>query len=351
VVGFAGIVTVRDAKAVARQWVIEEGSNLPGFVGAFFHGSVNWLPDGALLPATSDVDVMVVLSDATPLQKPGKFRYQGILLEISSLPAEHVRSAEQVLGVSHLAGSFHTANVILDPPGHLTKLQAAVARDYAKRQWVMRRCEHVREKILTGFRLDDADPFPAQVTAWLFSTSLTTHLFLVAGLCNPTVRTRYLAARELLADYGRLDVYETLLELLGCAQMSRVRADEHLVALAEAFDAAKEVIRTPFFFAADISDAGRPVAIDGSRELIACGDHRESTFWMAATYSRCQLVFHHDAPHLYGKFDVGYRELLGDLGVASSTDLQRRRAAVFQSLPQLWEVAEEIVATNPDIDR
>jgi hypothetical protein len=103
VVGFAGIVTVRDAKAVARQWVIEEGSNLPGFVGAFFHGSVNWLPDDASMPATSDVDVMVVLGDSTPLQKPGKLRYQGILLEISSLPAEHVRSAKQVLGVSHLA--------------------------------------------------------------------------------------------------------------------------------------------------------------------------------------------------------------------------------------------------------
>jgi hypothetical protein len=62
-------------------------------------------------------------------------------------------------------------------------------------------------------------------------------------------------------------------------------------------------------------------------------------------------VFHHDAPHLYGKFDAGYRELLADLGVASFADLQRCREEVIQFLPQLWEVAEEIVATNPDIDR
>jgi hypothetical protein len=62
------------------------------------------------------------------------------------------------------------------------------------------------------------------VTAWLFATGVTTHVLLVAGLKNPTVRQRYVATRELLADYGRVDFYETLLELLGCAQMSRARA-------------------------------------------------------------------------------------------------------------------------------
>jgi hypothetical protein len=341
-------VIVRDAKEIARQWVSEAGSGLPGFVGAFFHGSVNWLPDNAPLPATSDVDIMVVLEDPEPPRKPGKFRYRNVLLEVSYLPSDQVRTAEQVLGLSHLAGSFHTASVILDPSGHLLRLQANVARDYAKRRWVLRRCEHVREKMLTGFRLDEGAPFPAQVTAWLFPTSLTTHLLLVAGLRNPTVRTRYLAARELLADYGRLDVYGTLLELLGCARMTQARAEEHLDALAAAFDAAKGVMSSPFFFAADISDAGRPVAIDGSRELIARGDHREAIFWITATYSRCQLVFHHDAPAIHERFDRGYRELLGDLGIASFADLPRRRDEVIQSWPQVWAAAEEIVARNPE---
>lgn len=350
-VGYDGVVIVRDAKEIARQWVSEEGSGLPNLVGAFFHGSVNWLPDDAPLPATSDVDVMIVLDDPAPPRKPGKFRYRNVLLEVSYLPSDQVRTADQVLGLSHLAGSFHTASVILDPSGHLTRLQAAVARDYAKRRWVLRRCEHVREKMLTGFRLDEADLFPAQITAWLFPTSLTTHLLLVAGLRNPTVRTRYLAARELLADYGRLDVYETSLELLGCARMTQARAREHLDALAAAFDSAKGVTSSPFFFAADISDAGRPVALDGSRELISRGDYREAIFWITATYSRCQLVFHHDAPHLFDQFAAGYRELLTDLDIASFADLQRRRDAVVRALPALWAVAEEIISTNPLIEQ
>jgi hypothetical protein len=52
---YAGEVSmlVKHAKAVARQWVIEEASNVPGFHGAYFAGSTNWLPDDAALPAIS----------------------------------------------------------------------------------------------------------------------------------------------------------------------------------------------------------------------------------------------------------------------------------------------------------
>jgi hypothetical protein len=341
---------VADAKAVARQWVNDEARTLPGFAGAFFHGSVNWLPDDASLPWTYDLDVMVVLKGAAPAAKPGKFAYHGVLLEVSYLPSSHLGSAEEILGQSHLAGSFHRDSIIADPTGRLTTLQKAVARDYSNRKWVRRRCEHTRDKILTGFQMRESDPFPDHVNAWLFPAGITTHVLLVAGLMNPTVRTRYLAVRELLEEYGRLDIYELLLRQLGCADMSQERARERLTALAEAFDAAQRAIATPFFFAADISDVGRAVAIDGSRELIARGDHREAVFWMAATYSRCQLVFHYDAPELYERFDRGYRDLLGDLGIASFADLQRRHDAVVRFLPQVWEMAELIMAASPDID-
>ena len=94
-----------------------------------------------------------------------------------------------------------------------------LARDYAKRQRVYRRCEDARDKVLRHLRsLNESQPFHDQVTAWLFRTGVTTHVLLVAGRQNPTVRPRYEAVQDLLADYGRLDFYETL---LGCAQMSR----------------------------------------------------------------------------------------------------------------------------------
>jgi hypothetical protein len=199
---------------------------------------------------------------------------------------------------------------------------------------------------------DEAELFHDQVSAWLFGTSVTTHVLLAAGLKNPTVRRRYMASKELLAEYGRLDFYETLLELLGCARMSRTCVEDHLAALGEVFDAAKTVIKTPFFFASDISDAARPIAIDGSRELIERGCHREAIFWIVATYSRCQKILYHDAPEeTRDRFDPSFRRLLGDLGITSLADLRRRGDEVKESLPRLWAVAEAIIAANPEIEK
>jgi hypothetical protein len=344
-------MTVGQAKEIARRWVTEEAGRIPGFCGAFFHGSTNWLPDDAILPAASDVDVMVVLADPNPPNKPGKLVYQDVLLEVSYLPIDQLRSPEAILGQYQIAGSFRTPGIISDPSGCLANLQAAVARDYAKRRWVRKRCEHARDRVLNDYRLNEADPFHDQVNAWLFPTGITTHVLLVAGLKNPTVRRRYLAARELLAEYGHLEFYISLLAMLGCAAIARTRVEHHLAALTGAFDAAKAVVKTPFSFASDISDVARPIAIDGSRELIEQGYHREAIFWMVATYSRCQKVLYHDAPlATQEKFSPGYRELLGDFGVTSLADLQQRKDQLREFLPRVWEVAEAIMAANPEIE-
>ncbi len=343
---------IKDAKDAARQWVIEKASRAPGFYGAFYHGSTNWLPDDAALPVTSDVDVIVVLADSNPPDKLGKFIYRGVLLDVSYLPSDKLQSPDLILSQSHMAGSFRRRSIILDPSGQLTRLQAAVSKDYAKRQWVYKRCEHARDKVLRNLQgLNKTEPFHDQVIPWLFATGVTTHVLLVAGLKNPTVRRRYAAVQELLADYRHLDFHETLLEMLGCAQMSRVRVEHHLAALTDVFDVAKAVVETPFLFASDISDIGRPMAIDGSRELIDRGYHREAIFWMVATYSRCQKVLYHDAPvEMQNKFSPGYRQLLSDLGITSFADLQQRRTQVKELLPRVWEVTEAIMAANPGIE-
>jgi len=110
------------------------------------------------------------------------------------------------------------------------------------------------------------------------------------------------------------------------------------------------VIKTPFFFASDISDLSRPIAIDGSRELIERGDQREAVFWLVATYARCLKVLDHDAPvAVQAQFMPGFRQLLADLGITSFADLQQRGEQVRGFLPQVWAVAEAIMAANPSI--
>ena len=304
-----------------------------------------------ILVESSDVDVMVVFADPPPV-KLGKFIYHDVLLEVSYLPKNQLQSPDQVLGLSHLAGSFGTSSIIADPSGQLSKLQAAVSQDFRKRKWVYRRCEHVRDKVLRNLAsLDPSAAFHDQVLPWLFATGVTTHMLLVAGLKNPTVRLRYVTTRALLSEYGYLEFYETLLEMLGCADMSQPRVEHHLAALTDAFDCAKSLIKTPFFFASDISDVARPIAIDGSRDLIERGYHREAIFWMVATYSRCQKVLYHDAPtEMRDSQSPGYLKLLADLRIAEFDDLLQRGEQVRRRLPDLWAVTEAIIAANPGIE-
>ncbi len=344
-------MNVISAKKVARTWVNEHATTIPGFRGAFFHGSANWLADDATLPATSDLDVMVVLASPEPAGKLGKFEYRGVLLEVSFLDAKLIGSPEIVLSNYRLAGSFWAAGAILDPFGDLERVQWVVARDFTRRRWVEARCRDAEGNLrqhLASF--DGEGPFHAQVTAWLFATGVTTHLLLVAGLKNPTVRTRYLATRELLADYGRSEFYDRLLTQLGCFEMAAADVEGHLDTLTSAFDAAQRYVSTSFPFAADISAAGRPVAIDGSRALIARGDHREAIFWIAATYARCQNVLQHDAPpELRRQFDPGFRALVAGLGIASTADLIRRNRQTLEFLPRVRSMAHAIMTANPDI--
>jgi hypothetical protein len=339
------------AKEIAREWVTREGTRLPGFAGAFLHGSINWLGDDDEIEPTSDLDVMIAIDGVMPAEKPGKFEYRGVLLEISYLPDDELRTTEQVLGRYNLAGSFHGASVIADPTGRLRELQRQIALAYPQRDWVERRCEDALANVLRNLdSLDRFQPLHAQVTSWLFGTGVTTHILLVAGLRNPTVRKRYLAARELLAQYDELPLYEELLRLLGCAEMTPERAMHHLGALEQAFDLAASLIQTPVFFAADITAAAKPVAIDGSREMIERGDHREAIFWMTATYARCQQVMHTDAPpHLRAASTAGFRELIDDLGAGSFAEMEARAEQVRAFLPAIMAAAGRIMDATPAI--
>lgn len=340
-------MNTKSVKAIARDWIKREMSGLDDFGGAFFHGSINWMPDDTIFPATSDVDLMVLFDDP-PAIKLGKFVYRGVLLEVSYLAMAEVRSAEHLLGQYHLASSFRINSIIADPMGRLAPLQATIARNFAKREWVTKRCEQARDKVLGNLAtLDASAPFHMQVMSWLFTTGVMTHVLLVADLQNPTVRTRYVAVRALLERIDRLDVHEALLQLQGSAQMSQTQVEQHLTTLTEVFDAAKEVIKTPIFFASDISDASRPIAIDGSRDLIERGLHREAVFWIVATYARCMHIFHVDAPELEKKFEAGFRDLVGDLGIRSFEDICARRDEIEAYMPRLWVVAEGIVDVRP----
>ena len=342
----------RQAREVARRWVVEEASALPGFCGAYTAGSTNWLADDTELPGTSDLDIMVVLEGQKQSGTRGKFLYHDVVLEASYLSNDRLQSPERVLGDYHLAPSLRTTKVLVDRSGHLTEVLAAVTRDYAKRRWVRQRCLNARDKVLQycGSVNQGAELYDA-VIASLFAAGITTHVLLAAGLSNPTVRSRYVAVRKLLTQYGHIEFHERLLELLGSARLTQGQASRHLTALTEIFDAAKKIIKTPFPFATDVSDISREMAIDASYELIEKGCHREAMFWIGVTHSRCQKVLSSDAPEaLKPSFQDDYQELIDDLGVPTSAAVRRRCDEIEQLLPRVCFVADDIARENDEIE-
>jgi hypothetical protein len=224
-------VKIRFARNIAIEWVIQFASQEDGFLGAYFSGSTIGLPDESQLPAASDIDVMIATQKANPPLKLGKFVYRGVLLEVTYLAWNQLASVEDVLTSYHLAGSFRVDTIIADPTGYLRRLQKQVSHHFAEQEWVRRRCENARQKVENGLRsIDTSAPFHDQVSAWMFPTGVTTHVLLVAALRNPTVRLRYLAAREVLIEYGHAHLFPVMLELLGCAHLTP-QSVEHLMPL------------------------------------------------------------------------------------------------------------------------
>jgi hypothetical protein len=115
--------------------------------------------------------------------------------------------------------------------------------------------------------------------------------------------------------------------------------------MTEAFDAAAAIIRSPFFFAADLGADGRAVAVDGGRELIEAGLHREAVFWIVATWCRCLAVLEADGPpERTARFEPPFRAMLADLGIASETDIGVRRQETIAALDWVVPLARSLVA-------
>ncbi|WP_405902487.1 hypothetical protein OG696_07655 [Streptomyces sp. NBC_00656] len=342
---------VGTARAAAVRWVAAHARPAPGYRGAYFSGSTVGRPDDAELPPSSDVDVVVVTEEDEPPAKPGKLRYDGALLEITYVPWAELRDPGAVLSSYHLAGSFRTDTVIDDPTGGLRALYAAVAPRFAQRSQVRRRCLDARRRVVDRLATFDASaPFHEQVPAWMFPAGVTTHVLLVAALRNPTVRLRYRAARDVLTAYGQPDLYRKLLALLGCADVSERAVRHHVGELTRTFDATVPVARTPFFFSSDLTGQARPIAVDGSLELIDRGEHREAVFWIVATLARCHAVLAVDAPALHRARLPAFEAAVAELtGITCTADLLDRRSAVLGFLPLLDAATEAVLAANPDI--
>lgn len=286
---------------------------------------------------------MLLVRDG-PAGKLGKFRHRGVLLEVSTVTWEELGGPREVLGSWVFAPCFRTDTVIVDPTGRLAAIREQVSAGYAEPGWVRRRCVGVRRRIEAGLgRLDGGAPLHEQVLGWVFPTSVLALLPVVAGLRDPTVRRRYVRAREVLAGHGMAERYPELLATLDGGGVGPARVREHLAGLAVAFDEAARVARTRFPFSADVTAAGRPVVVDGGAELVGAGAHREAMFWIVVSFARCHAILAADAPGRERVLRPAFEAAVADLGVVSAADRRRRADALLAALAG-WQLVVDVIA-------
>lgn len=340
---------VRTAKDLAKKWVEQEVANLPGFIGAYLTGSILHKPDGDEFPACSDIDIFVVIEHETLPEKLGKFIYKRALLEVNFISADELSNTEEILSDYHLAGAFAVPSILRDPTGQLLAIHHAVSAEFAKPEWITKRCTDARSRadnFLQNFRT--TTDLHDQVTSLFFAAGVTTHILLVAAGTNPTIRRRYAACHAVLEQHGQAALHRQLLTTLGAATLTKEQVLTQLHALEEVFDLACAVLKSPYQFAQDMTRQARPAAIDGSMEMIEAGFHREAMFWIVAVFSRARAVIFADGtPHQLARTDQLYWALLNTLGLANQQDMETRADQVANDIDQCWDAAMQIITAPP----
>jgi hypothetical protein len=340
-------MTVLQAREAARQYVQQVALSDPNLKGAYLSGSILSHALSDLLSQTSDVDLVLIYENAQELQKPGKQRFRGFLLEPSLLDSQMFSDHDTLLTTHYLGYALSKDAILYDPDGILAQAQQTIRAEYHKPIWVNRRIDQMLELIRSrAEHFDPAASLPDRITSFFFTVSLAVYPILLAAGENLTVRKRYAASRPIFAQYGYDSLYTSLLFLL-TNNLSAERCLFHMAQLEQTFDLAarSDGPSQSFAFRSDISKDARTAAIDGCYELLHSDYPQEAIFWMGATFARCHTILLMDGSDARLP---QFESFAQDIGLACSADFERRLARLFQLLPAV-ESAARLIAEKMEI--
>jgi len=335
---------------LATEWVELEGRKTPGFHGTHLMGSIVTLPEDAPFARYRDVDLSVVVPDGGGRQNLD-LPYKGLILEVGFHELEKYRSPEAVLANPSLAPHLAANSILSDPTGMLQELHKAVVKDYARRRWVLARCEYEKDRFshcLAAMRR--ADTCAEVAVHLLIAFVYVTGIVPVACLRQPTNRRSLILMRELLAPLGRMDLCEEALRVLGSACMTRPQVEACLDEAMRSFDRAVQVHCTRILGDFKLRPHVRPYVMEGAREMIREGHHREAMWWISWYHGLANAAIQNDAPDgEKAQHQSSYDRLLNRLGLSTPEDSAARVEQVRALAEEVFEVADEIVARNPEI--
>lgn len=344
-------MNVAEVSAIAREWVEQYGSRLPGYCAAHLMGSVPALPKTAAFPPYRDVDIAIISSEGKKDDEHNvEVSYRGVIIECGFYGTDEYASAEVLLANPGLAPHLAVDSVLHDPHGLLRAVQPLVAHGYRRRHWVLARCEVEKRDALdllqklghaaaTDEYLGVLYPLVAQPLCGLIA---------VAHLCAPTHRRCLGMTHDLLHQAGRPELHEALLDLLGYTTLTRTQVESWLQPLSTAFDRAVAVKRSPSPYGFKVHAHIRPYFVEGARELIEEGLHREAMWWLVSGFYVCNAVIQNDGDAgEKGYFEDVYRAMLGSLATETPSERQARTLRARRLAGEMFALADKTVAAHP----
>jgi hypothetical protein len=347
------MVAVRQARAIAKQWVSDEVGRLGGeILGAFTYGSINWMADDEPLPPSSDVDLVLVVPRVDPARhRILKHSYGGIVIEAWHVPRERLLSAEAVLADCFLAPNLVRASLLFDPLGSLVGLQRAMGPEFPRRHWVRERCRAVREyalAIVSQFEQSDSLVYLNAVAC--LAVRAMGQMALLAALRNPTVKKVLVKAREVLATHGLAGQYQELLRLLRYTDLDGPTILKVASHCRQAQVEACRWLRTPFPGDNCVSPCSLP-ALD--LDVPACVEHgsgREIFLWVETLYEHAMIAIQNDAPPAVAAAATEvYIADLAAIGSATTAEARQRLLPCRPALDRMLAVCEDIVEGNAGV--
>jgi hypothetical protein len=246
-------------------------------------------------------------------------------------------------------------SIAYDPDGWLHRIQDRVRPEYGRLEWVLARIEHERDGLADALGLlpmaRAMTGASGEVNILGYTFTYMAALLAVAALRAPRVGSRlFLHLRDLLTDYGRIDLYEEVLTVLGLRGLRPAHVEQALAEGAEAFDLAVQVRRTPHPFQHKLQAHLRPYFVAACRNMLAAGQVAEALGWLLPFYLSSTDVILADGPEAEKqRFAARQAGLLDALGMATATARAERFARAERLFPRFFALAEEIVASHPAI--
>jgi len=345
-------MNVGQVTELAKEWVELEGRKTPGFHGAYLLGSILGMPENASFATYRDVDLEVVVPDGSGHdsgRKNEELPYKGLILEVGF--QELYRSPEVVLADPGMAPCFAVNSILSDPTGMLRALHEAVAKEYTRREWVSARCVHEKMRFWERFEPSYQTDSPAEIFYRVArAMCYVAGIVAVAHLRQPTHRRCLILMRELLEPRGKSGLCEKTLRILGYSKMSRAQVESCLQEAARAFDRAVEVHHSPSRLGFKLHPHVRPYLVQAAQEMIDEGYHREAMWWISGFHYGSNAAIQNDAPESEkSQYQMGFGRLLDDLGWTSSDKRATRLEQARALADEVFQVADEIVAQNPEI--